>query len=123
MSDFQDFVAPGDESVMIALMNGHTAVVYPKPTTLHKRFWKEATRQGCYPASMAEQIVEADENRSEDATRTDLIKMAMRKMADDEDNFTANGLPNAKILAKTAGFDVMREERDKVWEMIRREFE
>lgn len=110
------FKSPGPESVMVALLSGHTCVITPKGNEVEPRFRKEAIARGCVPVGVG---AEDDEQKPE-LTKSELIAKGIEKMleGDDEGAFTGDGKPDVRKLSAVVGFTVTAGERDSAWEAV-----
>lgn len=124
------FRSPGDEPLHVALTSGHTIVIPPEGVDVPVVFRKEAIAKGAEPvaddgASMAPAASNAQEKTAASTAdnRKELIKTALRSMLNgaNEEDFTAQGLPNLKRLQAVAGFQVSRTEADSAWEEVKTE--
>ena len=111
MAEIKFYPPAGKESVTVGLTSGHMAVVNAEGTALDKLFHAEAIAQGCRLTN--------DEDDAQDETfdRAGRIREVMEDLLDsnNEDAFTANGLPQTDVLSKACGFRVTSSERDAIW--------
>lgn len=108
------FKTPTDQPVTIALLTGHTITIQPDGSTdVPAMFRKAAVSAECEPLGM--DVTEV--NPGTQATNADLLKAAIEKMVekDDETDFTGAGKPDAAKLSALVGFNVTAKERDAAW--------
>lgn len=107
------FQSPTDEPVHISLTSGHTALVTPEGVDLSPLFHKEAVARGCIPSGMVGAVVKSEPVFD----RAAVIRQAMTAMLDGNsaDDFTTNGKPDLRKLNARVGFQVAREEADKLF--------
>ena len=100
----------------IGLTSGHTLVIAAddEGTDVSKMFLREALARGAVPPG--EQI-DPDPAADTGFDRADVIRNALDDMLDGgaEDDFTADGRPNLRKLSARVGFQVARDEADKIW--------
>ncbi len=110
------FKPPKDEDLMLSLTTGHTFVVKKAGSDVPDAFIQAAVAAGCAPVRKGGKSP-ADSDTQAEASRPDLIRGAMEKMldSDDEGNFTADNKPELAKLSDIAGFKVSRDERDALW--------
>lgn len=116
------------EGVRLAMTSGQITIVGPKWRELREEFHREALAKGCecdqktIRTNAAKKQKKSDEGvthlNEADKIRTGLIAMVTRN---DEDDFTAAGVPNMDVLAKEVGFNVDRNEALEVWHQLEAE--
>lgn len=108
----KDRVVGGNTGHFIRFIKG-------QPTEVPREMWSEVQAAGAVPESE----LPDDEPKAVKAVHDPAEREAMFFAAFDElidrnarGDFTASGLPNAKILEKMLGFQVVNVERDAMWE-------
>jgi hypothetical protein len=110
------FQSPTDEPIHIALTSGHSIVIEPTGTEVPALFQREAIAKGATPVG----IEKAEPLQGQTFDRAQVIRDAMNAMldSDDEANFTNDGKPDLRKLRAIVGFNVPREEADKLFAEI-----
>lgn len=113
------FRSPADEPVHVAVLSGHAALVGPDWRELPPILHRQAIADGCITDNMpAETIAAALESATPPFSQESAIQNGIIKMLDADnpgENFTRAGLPNLNVLSHTVGFNVDREQVQKVW--------
>jgi hypothetical protein len=106
---------PVGEPVSIGLTSGHTIVIDAKGTNVQAHFRRAAIAAGCVPVGMGTEDAEITLDAGD--VRISRIKDGIEKLldGDEDDNFGADGKPDARKLSKIVGFTVSRSERDEAW--------
>lgn len=107
------FKAPGDTPVYISLLSGHTAVVTDEWRELPPFMHRKALEEGCITDNMDQETIDAKIGAAQpgENQHETLVKVIKDMMANPgEGDFTAADLPNLKVLAKKAGWNVNKEE-------------
>jgi hypothetical protein len=100
---------PGSEPIRVALLTGHTTIVGNDWQDLDPRFHREALRLGAQTET-AENI-ERGLDAPVDKGEADAIREAIKVMLDrnSEDDFTASGYPDLRVLRGLAGFNASKD--------------
>lgn len=107
------FKAPGETPVYIAMLSGHTAVVGDEWRELPLFMHRKALEEGCITDNMDQATIDAKLEAAApgESNHDILVKVIKDMMANpNEGDFTGADLPNLKVLAKNAGWNVNREE-------------
>lgn len=107
------FKAPGDTPVYIAMLSGHAAVIGDEWRELPPFMHRKALEEGCITDNMDQATIDAkiDSAKTGESHHEVLVRVIKDMMANpSEGDFTASDLPNMKVLAKKAGWNVNREE-------------
>lgn len=108
--------APTEEAVSIGLTSGHMLVIERAGTEVPPMFRREAISRGCLTSP--DEIVDAVQEPGFD--REKVIADAIRAMldGDNEGDFKNDGTPNLNALQKRVGFQVQRDEADKIFAAV-----
>lgn len=114
--------------VRLALTSGHVEIVGPEWQDLHEMFHREALAAGCECDQNTIRTTTLQAPTASDAAVTPLdeaagIRAALIRMVErnDDDDFTAAGTPNLKVLAKETGFKVNKTQALAVWHVLEEE--
>ena len=124
------------EVIRIASTSGHIVLVGDEFVEVPEHMEPDAYAAGCVSEALYNSI-KADMEKDAAAKialvggamtpeqKHAAIKVAIGAMLDGEDegSFTAAGLPNMKVLAKTTGFAVTKEEMEAAWAEVSAEKE
>jgi len=104
----------------IALTNGHTLVISGDRagTKVPLMFRKEAISRGCIPVGMEE---EEDQTGGFDRIAAIRGKIQEMLVAEDRNMFTTDGKPSLTVLARLCGFQLDRNEVNRVWDEMMKE--
>ena len=131
------FRSRSDEQVIrLASTSGHIVLVGKEFVEVPEHMESQAYAEGCVSEALYNSI-KADMEKDAAAKaalvggamtpeqKHAAIKVAIGAMLDGEDegSFTAAGLPNMKVLAKTTGFAVTKEEMEAAWTEVSAEKE
>lgn len=113
----------------VASTSGHVVMVGDKFVEVPKHMEAEARALGCISEEMFNQIqknkepVQVEPLSHEE--RLDIVIASIKRMFEDDrdDNFTARGTPNKKILEGLCGFKPTSEEFDAAWEKVQAELD
>lgn len=116
-----------NRDVRIATTAGHV-ILFEKdvPIFVPETMREEAQMRGAAPVN-GEAYSQAEAVKvlaPTGVTRTDKIREIIAEMIVEKDpakNFTATGLPNAKVIEKRAGFSIDSKERNRVWKSMQAE--
>lgn len=118
------FVSTTGESVLLALLSGHTASVGVEPAPLHPRFHRIAVLKGVVPAQMVGSM-RHEETQAPLPERqamlikviADMVAIAAEDVTKQAELFTNDGRPDARQMSIRLGFPVKAEERDAAWDV------
>ena len=94
------------------------------PTEVPEGVIAECAAKGCIPSEELEKVLTAVdpikapvvEDDGKEAKLVEVIEMMIARNA--KGDFTADKLPNTKVLSKETGFKVSVEERNEAWEIV-----
>ena len=89
-----------------------------EPTYVPKDMWAEAQQYGAVPEEeLPEDAAEKSAAPTDPVEREKAIFEAFEQIAltGERENFSANGMPHVKALAKILSFNVDAKERDALW--------
>ncbi|MGB3881999.1 MAG: hypothetical protein WA955_15625 [Diaphorobacter nitroreducens] len=111
--------SPSNEPLHIGLTSGHTLVIPANDEGVEVPlvFRREALSRG---AVVPGEQIDPSATGNPGFVREEAIRGALNDMLDGgkEDDFTADGKPNLRKLNTRLGFQVSREEVDKIWDEV-----
>ena len=111
----------GIEPIRVALLTGHTTIIGHEWQDLEARYHREALRLGAQTTSAENPEIQlpppVDESEAQ-AVRAAIVTMLDRN---GEDDFTASGYPDLRVLRGLAGFNASKELAYSVFEKLKAE--